>query len=212
MANQTRFVVLEDHPLVRRALVENLISHMGDIALVYSGASVSDAVQAINEQGADCIVLDLDLGDGRTPVENVQDLVETSGPVLIVSALADSANVRASLTAGASGFVSKTAEAHQFVDAVDATLGGGHYMSPDTASIILAAPESSVQLSDRERMAMSLYASGMKMSAVARRMDVSIGTAQEYIKRVRMKYAKSGNPLPTKTQLYQQARSEGLLP
>ena len=43
-------------------------------------------------------------------------------------------------------------------------------------------------------------------------LDVSVGTAQEYIKRVRAKYAKSGNPLSTKTELYQQARSEGLLP
>jgi hypothetical protein len=47
---------------------------------------------------------------------------------------------------------------------------------------------------------------------VARRMGVTEGTAQEYIKRVRAKYLKAGTPVPTKTDMYRMARSEGLVP
>ncbi|MFM8349804.1 MAG: hypothetical protein ACKN9D_01920 [Actinomycetales bacterium] len=43
-------------------------------------------------------------------------------------------------------------------------------------------------------------------------MGVSMTTAKEYIKRVRQKYAKSGTTLPTKVDLHQLARSQGLLP
>ena len=50
------------------------------------------------------------------------------------------------------------------------------------------------------------------MEAVSRRMGVSVTTAQEYIKRVRAKYLKAGTPVPTKTDMYRMARSEGLVP
>jgi DNA-directed RNA polymerase specialized sigma24 family protein len=59
---------------------------------------------------------------------------------------------------------------------------------------------------------MVLYASGLKIEAVARRMGVKTATAQEYIKRVRTKYSRAGVSAPTKTDLYRRARDEGLVP
>jgi DNA-binding NarL/FixJ family response regulator len=212
LAEVLRFVILDDHPLVRRALFDNLVRGLGDIQLCYEGASVADAVQVIQEMGCDCAILDLDLGDNRSPVSNVEELHATGIPILVVSALGDPALVRSTLLAGAQGFISKQADIEHFVNAVQATINGEQYMSPEIASALLAGADIAVELSDRERTAMTLYASGLKMTSVARQMDVSVGTAQEYIKRVRAKYAKSGNPLSTKTELYQQARSEGMLP
>jgi hypothetical protein len=43
-------------------------------------------------------------------------------------------------------------------------------------------------------------------------MGVKSTTAAEYVKRVRDKYLRAGMPLPTKTDLYRQARAEGLVP
>ncbi len=212
MAQVLRFVILDDHPLVRRALSDNLTRSFGEVQLCYEGASVSEAVRIINEFGCDCAILDLDLGDNRSPVGNVEELHASGIPILVVSALGDPSLVRSTLLAGALGFISKQADIEQFTHAVQATINGEQYMSPEIASALLAGAEIAVDLSDRERTAMTLYASGLKMTSVARQMDVSVGTAQEYIKRVRAKYAKSGNPLSTKTELYQQARSEGLLP
>jgi len=59
---------------------------------------------------------------------------------------------------------------------------------------------------------MVLYASGMKIDAVARRMNVKPATAQEDIRRVREKYSRAGTAVPTKTDLYRRARAEGLVP
>ena len=69
----------------------------------YEGASVAEAVQIIAEQGCDCAILDLDLGDQRSPVSNVEELHSTGIPILVVSALGDPALVRATLLAGALG-------------------------------------------------------------------------------------------------------------
>ena len=71
---------------------------------------------------------------------------------------------------------------------------------------------SGANLSERERTAMVLYASGLTIDSVARRMGVKSSTAAEFIKRVREKYLKAGNAIPTKADLYRQARDEGLVP
>ena len=212
MTHGPRFVILEDHPLVREALADRLAAHVDGFAVAYAGASVPDALVTIAEAGADCVILDLDLNDGRSPVANVIELSETGVPILIVSALGDQASIRASLVAGASGFISKQAESDQLIEAVQSTLRGVPYTSPEVAAALLSGSATSVPLSDQERRAMVLYASGLKMRTVARRMGVTEGTAQEYIKRVRAKYLKAGTPVPTKTDMYRMARSEGLVP
>lgn len=205
------FAVIEDHPIVRSALVNRLIEHFPGSTISFEGQSVTDALSSFKENSPTCIILDLDLGDGKSPIQNTIDLVESGIPVLIVSALADPGVVRSSLIAGALGFVSKQAELEEFIECVAATLEGKQTTSRDLAAILFR-DELSVNLSEREREAMVLYASGLKLEAVARKMNVKPGTASEYIKRVREKYSKAGNPVSTKTDLYKQAVQEGLLP
>ena len=189
-----------------------LVTALGEIDFVYSGTSLETALAAIAERPVDCAILDLDLGDGRSPILNTSDLVDSGTPVLIVSALADPATVRAALRVGALGYVSKQTPTDELMLAVEATLQRQPSTSRDVAAILYSDDTATVPLSDRERLAMVLYASGMKIEMVARRMGVKPATAGEYIKRVREKYLKAGTPVPTKTDLYRQAREEGLVP
>jgi len=212
VVSQPRFVILEDHPLVREALAERLVRHLGDVDFVYTGDSVSAALSAIEVRGVDCVVMDLDLNDSVSPIVNVVSLAETGAPVLIVSALGDGVTIRASFTAGVIGFLSKSAEPEEFVAAIEAALRGDKYTSAEAAAAMLADSDSLVDLSDQERRAMVLYASGLKMRAVARHMGVSESTAREYVRRLRAKYEKAGAPLPSKTELYRMAQREGILP
>jgi len=212
VVSQPRFVILEDHPLVREALAERLVRHLGDVDFVYTGDSVSAARAAIEGRGVDCVVMDLDLGDSVSPIVNVVSLAETGAPVLVVSALGDGVTIRAAFTAGVIGFLSKSAEPEEFVAAIEAALRGDKYTSAEAAAAMLADSDSLVDLSDQERRAMVLYASGLKMRAVARHMGVSESTAREYIRRLRAKYEKAGAPLPSKTELYRMAQREGILP
>jgi DNA-binding NarL/FixJ family response regulator len=205
------FAVLEDHPIVRAALIERLLGQYPSANIVYEGKSISQAIAAIKVHPVDCVILDLDLGDNRPPIQNTLDLIDCGSPILIISALADPAVVRSSLIAGALGYVSKNANQEDFLECVGATLRGEQSISRDLAAI-LYNDTLSVALSAREREAMVLYASGLKLEAVARKMNVQPGTASEYIKRVREKYTKAGKPVSTKTDLYKQAVQEGLLP
>jgi two-component system nitrate/nitrite response regulator NarL len=131
--------------------------------------------------------------------------------VVVVSALAKPQVVREMLRNGAAAYVSKNAEPNALHEAIQATVAGKQYMSTDIAVALLSDETTSVELSKQERQALSLYASGMKLDAVATAMDISRSTASEYIQRARKKYTKAGINLPTKTDLYRQAQRDGLL-
>ena len=206
-----RIAIIEDHPLMLRALSSNLALHLPDLEFIYQGKSIADATSAIRAGGCDLALLDLDLGDGIPPIQNLEKLLATGTPVLIVSALAEQFLVRQALTNGASGFISKNANEATLLDAVKSIISGENYMSADIATILLS-DKTDPGLSAQEKQALSLYASGLKLDAVARSMNLSRSTASEYIQRARKKYIKVGVNLPTKTDLYRQAQKDGLLP
>ena len=212
MGTDPRVMIVEDHPLFREALEARVWLILPTARLAYVGASVDEALAVHADEPTDCVILDLDLGDGHYPVVNTSLLVDAGCRVAIVSALADPATVRACLRAGALGFTSKQSPSEEFAACFLATLAGEPSTSRDVAAILTSGEELAVPLTERERTAMVLYASGLKIDAVARRMDVKPATAQEYIKRVRSKYLKAGTSVATKTDLYRQAQAEGLVP
>ena len=212
MAQQlAKIAILEDHPMMREALAHTLVGHSSDIKIVYKGSSIKDCLAERALEKISIAILDLDLGDESDPLENIKLLMAAEIKVIIVSALAKPQLVRQALKGGAAAYVSKNAEPEALRDAITATLKGDQYMSPDIAIALLSDESTTVELSKQEQQALSLYASGMKLEAVARAMNISRSTASEYIQRARKKYTKAGINLPTKTDLYRQAQQDGLL-
>jgi len=56
-----------------------------------------------------------------------------------------------------------------------------------------------------------MYASGLPMKSVARRMGISPETVKDYLMRVRRRYEEVGRPAATKTELYFRAVEDGLV-
>ena len=212
--------IFEDHPMMREALAHNIVLHLPDANISYKGSSIIDFFKylsgntnplAIDNPRNLFAILDLDLGDDSHPLDNLAQLCERNIAVIVVSALAKPQVVRLMLKNGAAAFVSKNAESEALRDAILATIRGQQYMSPDIAVALLADDDVAVNLSQKEREALALYASGLKLDAVADAMSISRSTASEYIQRARKKYTKAGISLPTKTDLYRQAQKDGLL-
>lgn len=207
----TTVCILEDHPMMREFLQDKVRTHRPDIDILYAGASVAAAESSVQDQPADCVILDLDLGDDSDLRDNLRRMLATGSPVLIVSASASARLVQTAIAGGAQGYVSKQCEPDEFTRAFDAVLEGRTHVSPDLAAKLAVPMLSEVRLSPQEQRALTLYASGMKLESVARSMSVQVGTAKEYIRRVREKYAAVGDPLPSKVDLYRKAQEEGLL-
>ena len=211
--------IFEDHPMMREALAQNVVLHSPDANIIYKGSSLNEFFDSVREITPErsavnpmVAILDLDLGDGSDPSDNLQRFATAGIAVIVVSALAKAQTVRLMLHNGAAAYVSKSAEPEALRDAITATINGSQYMSPDIAIALLSVDdEVTVNLSQKEREALALYASGMKLDAVALAMQISRSTASEYIQRARKKYTKLGINLPTKTDLYRQAQKDGLL-
>ncbi|MEZ5117631.1 MAG: response regulator transcription factor [Candidatus Nanopelagicales bacterium] len=201
--------IVDDHALVREGLAALLAGPEApaEIVVVYSGMDCAEAASS----GARVALLDINLGDGgRELVGCVQQLRAAGIAVVLVSEVGDTALIRDGIEAGALGFVPKASHATDLAEAMAAALRGELSLTPALAAALLTAP-SRPQLSPRELTALRLYASGLKIAAVARRMDVSPYTVKEYLDRVRDKYAAAGREARTRTQLFAAAQQDGLL-
>lgn len=200
--------IIDDHELVReglRALIERQVA--GTTPVKYCGPSPLQAARTLT----DVALLDVNLGPAGPPVVEAVEVLQASGTrVLLMSAYEDPVSVRDALRAGALGFVPKRVSFEVLSAAVATAERGELYLSIDLASILASAAESP-DLSPRELDALRMYASGLKLSAVAHRMGVSPHTAREYLDRVRTKYANVGRSARTRTELYAEAARDGLL-
>jgi DNA-binding NarL/FixJ family response regulator len=204
-------MILEDHTLVREGLQRSLQESFPNAVFVYSGASLEDALAAAHH-GCDCAVVDLDLGDGRAAADVVSSLTSQQVPVVVVSALGNPAIIQACVLAGAQGYVAKRSGTDELVAVLRSVLSGRPLMSPDLAGALISHGRSEVKLSKQEQRALVLYASGLKLDSVARRMEVAPSTVKQYLDRVRDKYTAAGRVARTKSDLYRVARDEGLVP
>lgn len=204
-----RLAIVDDHELVREGLCALIEAQASDVVeIAYSGGSVEEALAT----APSVVLLDVELGPGAADVATNTAAFHAAGiPVLLISAFDDPGSIRAGMRSGALGFVPKRVSYEQLQEALDCVAKDELYLSVDLASMLASAADTP-ELSPRELDALRLYASGLKLAAVAHRMGISPHTAKEYLDRVRAKYQQVGRPARTRTELYAAASRDGLLP
>ncbi len=203
-----RLAIIDDHELVREGLRELVHTRGGaGWAIAYAGVSLDEALAG----EPDVALLDVELGPGERDVaSNCRVLAAAGVGILLISAYDDPVSIRAGLTAGALGFVPKRVSFEELDEALSCVAAGEMYLSMDLAGVLTSGADVP-DLSPRELDALRLYASGLKLAAVARRMQISPHTVKEYLDRVRAKYQQVGRPARTRTELYAEASRDGLL-
>jgi len=199
--------IVDDHRLVRDGLAR-ACAQTGRIAVVHEGSSVSELFACT--PSPDVVLLDLHLRDHDVEGSDVLAIREAGMQVILVSATSSSRLVRELLRAGAAGFVSKVDGVEELIEAIEAVSAGATWTTPELAALIARDPERP-KLSTQEALALQLYASGLKLDSVARRMGVASTTVREYIARVRAKYEAVGRPAPTKVALHLNAVQDGYI-
>ena len=144
---------------------------------------------------------------------NVAAILAAGPAVLVLSASDRPLAVRAAMQAGARGYALKNEQASQIRLAIREVAAGRDWITPRLA-YILATDDAAdgPALSHQERRTLQLYATGLPMKSVARKMTISEETVKQYLGRVREKYAHAGRAAPTKLELYYRAVEDGHLP
>ena len=204
-------VLVEDHPLYREGLKTFIKTSFPTATLHYEGADIKDAKDTCEKKKISIAIVDLHLGDGRSPSEIVSMFTSIKVPVLVISALSSFESVKTAFSMGAKGFVSKDSATEELKKAIKSVAQGNEWISPVMSQALAFDKKTSDDLSNQERKALVLYASGLKLDAVARRMGVAPSTVKQYIERAKMKYLVAGKPIRTKTDMYRTLRDEGII-
>lgn len=204
--------LVDDHELIRDGICAFLARHSAEITVVGSTSNLAE-LRVSPGWGAAVVLLDLDLGDGTSVEDNARSLVDAGSAVVVVSVNDNAVAVRRAMRGGATGYVPKSAQSRDLVEAILAAAAGEPYMTRALA-LALVADDSGDRpdLSAQELRALKLYAGGMPLKQVAARMEVRIGTVKSYVDRVRRKYQEVGREASTKLDLHYRAIEDGHLP
>jgi len=208
----TRVAVVDDEEILLSG-VESWLEQAGPgLELVATAQSVADLLDGPG-RSAMVVLLDLRLRDGISIADNIRDIVTAGLVVVACSSRDDPTLIREAISSGAHSYIRKSRDSSEARKAIEAANAGIPYTSRAHATAMAADHEPNrPRLSTREREALRLYASGLTMGSVARRLKISEGTAKGYLDRVRAKYDSVGRPARTKVELHERATEDGILP
>jgi DNA-binding NarL/FixJ family response regulator len=186
-----RVFLVDDHALFRSGVRAELGA---SVEVVGEAGAVADAVTGILELRPDVVLVDVHLpdGGGKAIIDSV--LREWPDAVFLALSVSDAADdVVAIIRAGARGYVTKTIDAAELVDAVQRVHSGDAVFSPRLAGFVLDAfsgqlpaptdPELDL-LTTREQEVMRLIARGYTYREVATRLHLSVKTVETHVSAV----------------------------
>lgn len=189
MAEVIRVAVIDNDRLVPAGL-RALLTETGDIVITGTATSVEEYLAG--PVNADVILLDLQLEDGNTPVANVATLCAAGARVLVISVHGDRRHVRATMRAGARGYLIKDDDAAKLADAIRTVHAGRRALTTELMTLINDDPP---DLSTKELQVLYLYGTGSTLAATARRLGIAIPTVRSYLDRIRAKWAATDEPI-----------------
>lgn len=183
-----RLVVIEDHPVIRDALAHLLETTPGFLVVAALG-TVEEARSAVLELKPDAVLLDLMLG-GADALALIAELTEAlpATRILVLSMMSEAIYAERALRAGAVGYIMKTAETSEVVNALRSVLDDRVYLSPrifvtmfrgllKRAKHNLPGAEG---LSDRELQIFQLIGAGIANRDIAAQLNISVKTVEAH--------------------------------
>jgi DNA-binding NarL/FixJ family response regulator len=174
-----KILLVDDHEVVR-AGVRRLLATEPDVSILETGSS-PEALDLYRRERPDLVVLDLNLV-GSSGLELLRRLVQAdkTANVLILSMHSEPIYAIRALQAGARGYVSKSAGAEEFVNAVRQVGQGGHYVEREIAGELaigkFSAKDLFGQLTAREVDILRLLGEGQSYAQIAAAVGVSYKT------------------------------------
>lgn len=215
IARKFRIAAIDDHQLTLRGL-EGMLGSQDDMLLVGTFSTVPELLATVSsDDRLDLVVLDLRLADNSDPAQNVLALELVTDHVLILSSAESPYLLRKALRTGVMGIVAKSESPETILSAIRLAASGKGALTTEWASVVDSDPLiDTVDLSDRQREVLELYASGEPTKRVAAMTGLTPNTVLDYLGRIRAKYAAAGRAehSPNKSEMFRLAQEDGYLP
>lgn len=178
-----RVILADDHPVVRDGLA-NMVNQQPDMQVVAEAGDGEQAIAMYAAHQPDVMVLDLRMPK-RDGVEVVQQVLDTypKARLLIMTTYDGDEDIFRSLSTGAKGYLLKDAPRQEILTAIRAVSQDQPYTSSTIATKALqrmAKPS----LTQRELDVLQLLAQGRSNKDIARRLEITEGTAKTHVKAI----------------------------
>jgi two-component system, NarL family, response regulator len=178
-----RVVLADDHPVVRNGLAA-MVDQQPDMEVVGEAGDGDEAIALYKQFHPDVMVLDLRMPkrDGVAVVEQVME-VNPKARLLIMTTYDGDEDIFRCLSQGAKGYLLKDAPRQEILSAIRAVNEDRAYTSSSVAAKALqrmAKPS----LTHRELDVLQHVALGRSNKDIARRLNITEGTAKSHVKSI----------------------------
>ena len=193
-----RVLIADDQALIRAGF-RVLVDGADDLVVVAEASDGDQAVELAKSERADVVLMDIRMPglDGLEATRRISADEDLAGvKVLILTTFELDEYVYLALRAGASGFLGKSVEPDDLLDAIRLVAAGESLLSPAaTRSLISSflsqpsrvatagAPNQLGLLTDREREIVALVAEGLTNDEIAERLVISPLTVKTHVNR-----------------------------
>jgi DNA-binding NarL/FixJ family response regulator len=182
-------IVVDDHPLFRRGVVQ-MLSQEPDLEVRAEAESSPKALALIRSTPVDLAIVDIGLHGSTNGIELTKSIKSEHPklPVLVLSMHDESLYANRALRAGASGYLMKREALDSVISAVRAVLNGDIYVSPTMSKRMIAehvgagghAQSPVEKLTDRELEVLQLIGEGNEVRGIAQKLHLSAKTVEAH--------------------------------
>ena len=181
-----RVFIADDHVLVRKGL-RRVLEESDTIEVVGEAADYTGLAAGVKQTPFDVLVLDISM-PGKNGIDSLRQLLKDKPQLkaLIVSMYPEDQFALRAIKAGAKGYLTKTSDPDNLVEAVTQIAAGRKFLTPEVALALAESVGASAEgprhatLSDREFQTLRLIAVGRKLSEIASDMALSAKTVSVY--------------------------------
>jgi DNA-binding NarL/FixJ family response regulator len=188
-----RVIVIEDHPLMLKAVLDELSSQT-TIQVVGTAVHGAELPRLVREASPDVVILDLGMSGGNfEPISSVRSLLQDypNVRVLVLTGYDDDVYIRQIVDAGAHGYVLKSDDLSLMLPrGVQRVYEGRRFYSEDVVDKLFVKQKGEAAiLSEQELIVLRLAAHGFSNTNIAQSMKISEKRVRNLLSGV---YAKFG--------------------
>ncbi len=188
--SRIRIIVVDDQLLVREGL-RRVFEAVADFLVVAECADGDEVVATVRQTHSDIVLMDMRMKrvDGASAMQQLAALPDRP-PVLVLTTYDDAETLGQALSAGAEGFMLKESVGLDLVRAVRTVAGGGAWIDPAVATMVLSAyratasttPRAGIEgLTEREVEVLRLIALGRTNSEIAEELFIGERTVKTHV-------------------------------
>ena len=194
-----RVLICDDHRIVREG-IKQILAEASDLRVIGEAANGPEAIQQVRSGAASSAGPDVVLLDIAMPQRDGLDILKALRgefpklPVLMLSTYPDRQYAVRSLKLGAAGYLNKSADSEQMINAVRTVARGRRFITPSVAEHLAGAiggafaADDTVPLhevlSHREHQVFQMLVAGRSVGEIAEQLVLSSNTVSTYRARI----------------------------